>query len=89
MSNSAIAHRVLEVLAAFERGEASASAIAESLELHEPALEGIPRDLRDRMHSLSVQIIYEDVTPQEQALLGFEPSRCAFDELRRVLEAVK
>ena len=89
MSNSVIAHRVLEVLAAFERGEVSASAIAKSLELHEPALEGIPQDVRDQMHSLSVLIIHEDVTPQEQALLGFESSRCAFDELRCVLEAVK
>jgi hypothetical protein len=89
MPNATIAHRVLEVVAAFARGEAPASAIAASLELHEPALEGVSRDVRDRLHALSVQVIREDVTVAEQELLGLEPRNDALLELRRVLEALE
>jgi hypothetical protein len=88
MSNTSIARRILEIVAAFERGEAPASAVAASLELHEPALEAVPRDLRDRLHNLSLKIIEEDVTPQEQLLLGHEPSRQALNDLRELLEGL-
>ncbi len=89
MANSSIARRVLEVVSAFERGEVPASAIAASLELHEPALEAVSRDIRDKLHALSLQIIQEDVTPQEQSVLGIEPSTRGCSELRRLLQCLE
>ena len=63
MSNERIARRITEVVEAFERGELGATAIDQSLELHEPALEGISRSTRDEMHRLAVEIIREDFSP--------------------------
>lgn len=89
MSNASVVTRILESVAAYERGEASASSIAKSIELHEPALEALPRVVRDRLNALSVEVIEQDVTPQEEALLGLKPSRKALEELKSVLESLK
>lgn len=88
MTNSRIASRVLEVLAAFERGEVGSTVVAESVELHEPALEGVPRSVRDNLHRLSVQVINEDLSPLEQEQLGIPASRRAVGELKLALQAL-
>lgn len=85
MSNTTIINRILEVIEAFERGETSASAIAACMELHEPALEAIPREARDNMHDLSVQVIMQDITSREEELLGLESSEKALHELKSLL----
>ena len=85
MTNASIAARILEGIAAYESGRASASSVAESIELHESALESVPREIRDRLHRLSVMVIEQDVTPQEEELLGLSPSRQALIELKSLL----
>lgn len=85
MSNTSIARRILEIADQYANGTAPASAIAAGLELHEPALEGISRDLRDRLHALSVAVIHEDVSPLEAEQLGWIASRDSLSELQRVL----
>lgn len=89
MSNRSIAERILEVVAAFERGSIGASAIAESIEIHEPALESVSRVLRDELHRLSVQVIGEDVSPQEESLLGIKSSKVALVKLKSLLQAIE
>lgn len=88
MSNSAIAQRILEVVTAFEGGQVSAVAIAQSIELHESALESIPKDIREAMHKLSVKIIQQDVSQFEESLLGLQASREACQELKRLLKSI-
>lgn len=85
MSNTSIARRILEIADQYANGTAPASAIAAGLELHEPALEGVSRDLRDRLHALSVAVIHEDVSPLEAEQLGWVASRNSLSELQRVL----
>ena len=89
MSNSNIASRILEAIAAFERGEVSATAIAQSIELHEPALEAVPRDIRDRLHLLSVKAIEQDLSPLEEEVLGICATKEAVNELKMMLEAIR
>lgn len=85
MSNTSIAERVLEVADKYATGLAPASAIAASLELHLSALEGVPKDLQDRLHALSILVIAEDVSPQEAEELGMLPCSNSISELRRIL----
>ncbi len=85
MSNKAIINRILEIIDAFEHGDASALAVAASVELHEPALEAVSRAARDEMHALSVEVIKQDVSPIEEEMLGWESSREALHELRSLL----
>ena len=89
MSNESIAARMADTVAAYERGEAGAKAVADSVELHETALEGIPREIRDRLRRLSVDLICEDVTPLETEMLGWEHTRRALDELKALLANIK
>lgn len=88
MSNASITVRILESVAAYESGLASAASVAESIELHEPALEAVPREVRDRLHSLSVQVLEQDVSPQEETLLGIKASRQALEELKLLLRSL-
>ena len=89
MANESIAARIAEVVAAHERGDTGAKAVADSIELYEPALEGIPRAVRDELHRLSVELIREDVTPLEAEMLGWERTRRALDELKALLVSFK
>lgn len=89
MSNRSIATRIMEVVAAYEAKQVGASAIARALELHEPAFEALPRTVRDEMHHLSVQIIRDDVTPLEEAQLGFKSDGVAISRLRALLQSVE
>lgn len=88
MSNASIGQRVLESIAAYEDGRNSAVSVAQSIELHEPALEAVPREFRDRLHALSVQVLEQDVTPQEEALLGIKASRQALEEIKSLLRSL-
>jgi hypothetical protein len=88
MSNATIINRISEVVIAFERGELGATAIAQSIELHEPALEMLPRELRDRLHKLSVQVLEQDLSPLEERMLGLRASRQALEELKAVLALI-
>ena len=88
MSNQSIAKRISEVVVAYEREEVSASAVAESIELHKPALEGIPRSLRDALHKLSVELINQDLSPLEQEMLGLAPTREALESLKALLRSI-
>jgi len=85
MTNQSIASRVLEAVKRVEAGELPVSAIASSLEMHEPALEGVPRDVRDRLHKLAVDAIRQDVSAREREQLGIEGSRQALMELKAIL----
>ncbi|WP_162995986.1 hypothetical protein [Acidovorax sp. 1608163] len=85
MSNTSIAERVLEIAEKYAAGIVPASAIAASLELHLSALEGISKEVRDRLHALSVLVIAEDVLPHEAEGLGLLPSRNSLSELQRIL----
>ena len=89
MTNARIAERILEVVNKYENGNTSASAIAEAIETHEPALEAIARKTRDKLHSLSLKVIEQDVTPFEEETLGFKNSREALNELKNVLGNLK
>lgn len=76
---------MLEVLDAFDRGEVGAMRVAESVELHAPALEGISRLARDELNRLSALVLKTDYTPDEREFLGLaEPT--AARELRAALE---
>lgn len=88
MSNTSIAARILYVTDRYVTGDAPASAIAESLELHEPALEGVSREVRDKMQALAVAVIHEDVSPLEAAQLGFVHSYEALNDLQRILRSL-
>lgn len=88
MTNASVASRILERIAAYENGRASASSVAESIELHESALESVSRELRDQMHNLSVRVLEQDVTPQEEELLGLKSSRQALQELKSLLKGL-
>lgn len=88
MSNASVAKRILESVAAYESGHSIASSVATSIDLHEPAFEAVSRELRDRLHTLSVQVIEQDVTPQEEALLGIKASRQAVQELKSLLSSL-
>jgi hypothetical protein len=85
MTNQSIASRVLEIVKRVEAGELAVSAIASSLEMHEPALEGVPRDVRHRLHKLSVDAIKQDVSAFEHQHLGIDGSRQALMELKAIL----
>jgi hypothetical protein len=89
MTNPRIASRILEVLAAYERGEASAFLVAQSIELHEPAMEGVSQSARERLHRLSVQVIQEDASPLEQEQLGIPAGGQALRELKLLLQSLK
>lgn len=89
MSNATIASRMLEIVADFERGRLPSVAIAQCMELHEPALEGIERNVRDRLHKLSVQIIEQDISPIEEQMLGIQASRNAATELKELLKKIE
>jgi len=89
MSNINIVSRILEVVAAFERGEVGATAIAQSIELHEPALETVPREVRDRLHRLSVRAIEQDISPLEAETLGLCATKDAVNELIHTLETIR
>lgn len=85
MSNATIAARIAEAIAAFERGDAGATFVAESIELHEPALEAVPREVRDNLHRLSVKLIEQDLSPFEEEMLGIPHSREALAKLKLVV----
>ena len=85
MSNASIASQILKSIATYESGHASASSVAESIELNEPALESIPREVRVKLHRLSILLIEQAVTPQEEAFLGISPNRQALTELKSLL----
>ncbi|KPJ95160.1 MAG: hypothetical protein AMJ53_03395 [Gammaproteobacteria bacterium SG8_11] len=85
MTNATIVQRIIEVINAYENGKTSASSIAESIEMHEPAMESIPREIRDKIHNLSVEIIEQDITPIEEKMLGIEPGKKALTELKTIL----
>jgi hypothetical protein len=85
MSNETIAKRILEVIEAYETGKTSASSVAQSVELHEPAMESIPKATRDKLHELSLKIMDQDVSPLEEKILGIRPSRDALMELKILL----
>jgi hypothetical protein len=85
MSNISIAQRIFEIVAAYERGDVNVIAITQSIELHESALEGISREVRDRLHSLSVEIIYQDV---DDEMLGWTASREALNEIKLLLASI-
>ena len=89
MSNASIAKRILEAIKGFEAGKLSASAIAESIELHEPALESVDRRVRDKLHELSVQALEQDLTPFEEETLGLQASRNAVNALKELLASIK
>lgn len=89
MSNTAIVSRILEVVAAFERGEVGATAIAQSIELHEPALEAIPREVRDKLHRLSVKAIEQNLSTLEAEMLGLCATQDEVNELIHTLEAIR
>jgi len=88
MSNTTIVQRIFEVVSAFERGDAGATAIAQSVEIHGPALEAVPRKVRDRLHKLSVMIIEQDVSPLEEKMLGLQASKEACAELKILLQEI-
>lgn len=88
MSNATIVSRIYEIVAAFERGEVGATAIAESIELHEPALEAITQEIRRSLHKLSVKTIEQDLSSTEESMLNLRASRDAVNELKTVLEAI-
>jgi hypothetical protein len=88
MSITNIVRRILETLSAYEQGDVAASSIAQSVELHEPAMEAIPREMRDLLHQLSLKIIEEDVSPLEEEDLGLKASREGCEELRTLLQQI-
>ncbi|GEM_PF-3881999 len=65
MSNKSIINRILEIIEAFEHGQTSASAVAASVALHEPALATIPGEARDKLHALSFDVIMQDISTVE------------------------
>ena len=85
MSNKTIVNRIIEIIVAFEHGQTSASAVAASVELHEPALETIPREVRDKIHALSVKVIMQDVSSVEAEMLGWKSNNEALHELKSLL----
>lgn len=89
MSNERIAVRIAEVVAAYERGEVGATAVTDSIELHEPALENVPRAVRDELHRLSLDLLRQDVSPLEAEMLGWEQTRRALDELKALLAIIR
>lgn len=89
MTNKAIAQRILDVIDAYESGSTSASAVAESVELHEPALEAITRDVRDSLHNLSVKVIEQDVSSVEEEQLGIRNSKEALKKLKKLLSEMQ
>jgi hypothetical protein len=88
MSNRAIVNRISEIVAAYERGEVGATAIAEGVELYEPALERVSRSVRDALHKLSVESIKQDLSPLELEMLGLQPTREAVKSLKLLLEQI-
>lgn len=88
MSNASIAQRLLRVIAQYEREEAGTASIASNVELYEPAFENLPRDTRDKLHELSIEIFNQDLTPLEEETLGMKSSRSALNEMKRILEEV-
>jgi len=89
VSNTNIASRILEIVSKFEQGLVPNTAIAECIELHEPALEGTERKIRDQLHKFSVQIITEDLSPHEEEMLGISASRNAVEQLKSLLKSIK
>lgn len=89
MSNITIVNRILEVVAAFDRKEVSAIAIVQSIELHEPALEAVSRNIRDKLHLLSVQALEQDLSPFEEEVLGGCATTNAANELKTILGVIQ
>jgi hypothetical protein len=89
MSNRSIAARIAEVVAAYERGHVAALAVAESVELHEPAFEALSRSVRDDLHRLSAQIVAQDTSPLESEMLGLQSPRAAVASLKAILEGIQ
>jgi hypothetical protein len=89
MPNRTIANRIAETIAAFERDELGATAIADSVDLHEPALEGVPRSLRDALHKFSVEAVRQDFSPLELEMLGLQPTREAVESLKLLLSQIE
>ncbi len=89
MSNHRIASRIIEVIIAYETGLASASAVAAAIEVHEPALEALPRAIRDDMHRLSMEIIMADLTPLEEDQLGIKSIGEALSKLKTLLQSIR
>lgn len=87
-TNSLFLLDIRNAIIAFENGRGPASAVAQSVERYAPLLEGVSRDVRDRLHALSVLIIAQDVTPVEADMLGLAPSHAALDELKLLLQTL-
>lgn len=88
MSNASIAQRILQTIAAYERGEVGSTSVADSIELHEPAFEDLKRDIRNHIHRLSLEIVKQDISPLEEEMLGWKASRSALEELKSVLNKI-
>lgn len=88
MSNASIASRLLDVLGQIQRGEVPVSAFAAAVECHASALEGLPREMLDRLSRLSVEAIRGDVSPLEAELMGLSPSDRALREAELLLQAL-
>jgi hypothetical protein len=71
MSNASITSRILEVVAAFEASKCSAYAVNQSIELHAPAFEGIPREQVDALNALGLKLLTNDVSDLEREQLGW------------------
>lgn len=88
MNNEAIAKRLLEVAEDVLGGSLPSSAFAEAVDVHAPALEGLPRAWLDRLDRLSVQVLNEDVSPHEENLLGLQHSRRSLIEAANMLRSL-
>ncbi|MCA9233766.1 MAG: hypothetical protein KDA57_24220 [Planctomycetales bacterium] len=85
MSNDSIVRRMLEVVESYQRGDATASAVASSVELYEPALEGIPDSLRHHLHSLSAAVLSNEATDDEVRSLSLPGNRSEVHALHDAL----
>ena len=86
MSNRSISDRILEAVEAFEVGNLSAFMVNESIEVHSPAFEGVPRILIDKLNEAGHTLLSEDISDFEREGLGW-PSRTV-ENIRNVKEAL-
>ena len=89
VGNASIANRLLDVLGQIQRGEVPVSAFAAAVECHASALEGLPREMLDRLSRLSVEAIRDDVSPLEAELMGLSSSDRALREAELLLQVLR
>jgi len=89
MSNHSIVQRILDTLADFEAGTASAFCVNESIDLHSTALESVPREKIDKLRALGTKLFVEDFSDLEREQMGWEDESAETVRLmREVLDSI-